>query len=62
MGFTRSQIGTTFSSVFMAFTSANTVVHGGGHMLGKEYVGPLLDRWLPPVPENEDMTGTDHLE
>lgn len=23
-----------------------TVVPGAGHMLGKEYVGPLLDRWL----------------
>ena len=23
-----------------------TVVPGGGHDLGKEYVGPLLDRWL----------------
>jgi hypothetical protein len=23
-----------------------TVVHGGGHDLGKDYVGPLLDRWL----------------
>jgi hypothetical protein len=39
-----------------------TVVQGGGHMLGKEYVGPLLDRWLPPAPENADMTGTDHLK
>jgi hypothetical protein len=39
-----------------------TVVQGGGHMLGKEYVGPLLDRWLPPVPENTDTTRTDHLE
>ena len=24
-----------------------TVVPGAGHMLGREYVGPLLDRWLP---------------
>jgi len=24
-----------------------TVVPGAGHMLGKDYVGPLLDRWLP---------------
>lgn len=24
-----------------------TVVPGTGHMLGREYVGPLLDRWLP---------------
>ena len=39
-----------------------TVVQGGGHMLGKEYVGPLLDRWLPPSPYNADMIGTDHLE
>jgi hypothetical protein len=23
------------------------VVPGVGHMLGREYVGPLLDRWLP---------------
>lgn len=23
------------------------VVPGGGHMLGKDYVGNLLDRWLP---------------
>lgn len=23
------------------------VVPGGGHMLGKEYVGRILDRWLP---------------
>lgn len=22
------------------------VAPGGGHMLGKEYVGPVLDRWL----------------
>ena len=24
-----------------------TVVPGAGHMLGREYVGPLLDRRLP---------------
>ena len=24
-----------------------TVVPQAGHMLGREYVGPLLDRWLP---------------
>lgn len=29
-----------------------TIVQGGGHMLGKEYVGALLDRWLPSHPEN----------
>lgn len=26
-----------------------TVVPGGGHMLGKEYVGALLDKWLPGI-------------
>lgn len=27
-----------------------TVVPGGGHMLGKEYVGGVLDSWLPCKP------------
>lgn len=26
-----------------------TVVRGGGHMLGKKYVGDVLDRWLPKM-------------
>lgn len=25
---------------------AVTIVAGGGHQLGKAYVGPVLDRWL----------------
>ena len=25
------------------------VAHGRGHMLGIDYVGPALDRWLPQV-------------
>jgi hypothetical protein len=28
-----------------------TVVPGGGHMLGKDYVGRLLDLWLPSKPQ-----------
>lgn len=29
-----------------------TVVPGAGHMIGREYVGPLLDRWLRPAKPN----------
>lgn len=31
------------------------IVDGGGHMLGKNYVGSVLDRWLPQHEEKQNI-------
>ncbi|MFZ9958461.1 MAG: alpha/beta fold hydrolase [Burkholderiaceae bacterium] len=38
------------------------VAHGRGHMLGKDYVGPLLDGWLRNSPTRSDsvLASTQH--